>query len=79
MALTTQRLTLDDYLNYDDGTDITYELVNGELVPMTLGMGSMVSLPTSLIAASATKLNAWDKTGSPNKLSWVFNPHEAKV
>ena len=39
MALTTQRLTLDDYLNYDDGTDITYELVNGELVPMTLGMG----------------------------------------
>ena len=74
MALTTQRLTLDDYLNYDDGTDITYELVNGELVPMTL-----VSLPTSSIAASATKLSAWDKTGSPNKWSLVFNPHGAKV
>ncbi|MBE9077846.1 Uma2 family endonuclease [Romeria aff. gracilis LEGE 07310] len=39
MAITTQRLTLDDYLSYDDGTDISYELVNGELVSMTLGMG----------------------------------------
>ncbi|MCG8361995.1 MAG: Uma2 family endonuclease, partial [Pseudanabaenales cyanobacterium] len=39
MAIATQRLTLDDYLNYDDGSDTTYELVNGELVPMTLGMG----------------------------------------
>jgi len=39
MVTTTQRLTLSDYLTYDDGTDTTYELVNGELVPMTLGMG----------------------------------------
>ena len=39
MAIATQRLTIDDYLNYDSGTDISYELVNGELVPMTLGLG----------------------------------------
>jgi Uma2 family endonuclease len=39
MAIATQHLTLNDYLNYDGGTDISYELVNGELVPMTLGMG----------------------------------------
>ncbi|WP_017325358.1 Uma2 family endonuclease [Synechococcus sp. PCC 7336] len=39
MAITTQRFTLKDYLNYDDGTDISYELVNRELLPMTLGMG----------------------------------------
>lgn len=39
MTTTTQRLTLNNYLSYDDGTDTTYELVNGELVPMTLGLG----------------------------------------
>ncbi|MBE9098789.1 Uma2 family endonuclease [Vacuolonema iberomarrocanum] len=39
MSLATQRLSLDAYLQYDDGTDTTYELVNGELVPMALGLG----------------------------------------
>ncbi len=39
MAIATKRLTLDEYLQHDDGTDITYELVNGELIPMTLGLG----------------------------------------
>ena len=34
-----QRLTLDDYLNYNDGADTRYELVNGELIPMSLGTG----------------------------------------
>lgn len=32
MTVTTQKMTLDEYLNYDDGTDKVYELVNGELV-----------------------------------------------
>jgi Uma2 family endonuclease len=27
-------ITIEDYLNYDDGTDARYELVNGELVEM---------------------------------------------
>jgi Uma2 family endonuclease len=34
MTVTTQKMTLDEYLNYDDGTDKVYELVNGELVEM---------------------------------------------
>lgn len=29
-----QYMTLEEYLNYDDGTDARYELVNGELVEM---------------------------------------------
>ena len=34
MTIATQPLTLEDYLAYDDGTDIRYELVAGELVAM---------------------------------------------
>lgn len=34
MTTTTRRFTLDDYLQYDDGTDAHYELVAGELVAM---------------------------------------------
>jgi Uma2 family endonuclease len=34
MVVTTKLMTLEEYLNYDDGTDTPYELVNGELVPM---------------------------------------------
>lgn len=39
MAIASARFTLNDYLQYADASDIAYELVNGELVPMTLGMG----------------------------------------
>ena len=39
MAIATQRFNIDDYLAYDDGTDTVYELVNGELLPMTLCKG----------------------------------------
>ncbi|HBL11488.1 MAG TPA: Uma2 family endonuclease [Cyanobacteria bacterium UBA11162] len=39
MTVTTQKLTFEDYLNYDDRTDTRYELVNGELIPMSLGTG----------------------------------------
>ncbi|CAC5342726.1 MULTISPECIES: Uma2 family endonuclease [Planktothrix] len=37
--LTTKPLNLAEYLNYNDGTDTCYELVNGELIPMSLGTG----------------------------------------
>ena len=30
----TSPMTLEEYLDYDDGTDTRYELVNGELVEM---------------------------------------------
>ncbi|MEM6424316.1 MAG: Uma2 family endonuclease [Cyanobacteria bacterium P01_D01_bin.128] len=35
VSTTTQRLTFEDYLAYDDGTDNHYELVDGQLVLMT--------------------------------------------
>lgn len=38
-AIQPIRLTLEEYLNYDDGTDNRYELVKGELIPMSLGTG----------------------------------------
>lgn len=39
MAVTTPKMTFVEYLAYDDGTGIKYELVNGELIPMALGIG----------------------------------------
>lgn len=38
-SLAQQRLTLEEYLVYDDGTDTGYELVDGVLNPMSLGTG----------------------------------------
>lgn len=34
MTVATKLLTLEDFLNHDDGTDNRYELVNGKLIPM---------------------------------------------
>jgi Uma2 family endonuclease len=34
VVTTARRLSLEDYLNYDDGTDIRYELLHGVLVDM---------------------------------------------
>ena len=39
MTTTTDKLTFAEYLKYDDGTDRRYELVSGELIPMSLGIG----------------------------------------
>jgi Uma2 family endonuclease len=36
---TTTRILLHEYLTYDDGTDTRYELVDGELLPMSLATG----------------------------------------
>lgn len=34
MSVTTKPMTLEEYLNYDNGTDTRYELVDGELIAM---------------------------------------------
>ncbi len=34
MTLITQRMTLAEFLDYDDGSEISYELENGELIAM---------------------------------------------
>jgi Uma2 family endonuclease len=39
MTVTTQKFTFEEYLTYEDGTDIRYELVDGELIAVSLGMG----------------------------------------
>ncbi len=39
MTITTPKLSFEEYLKYDDGTDTPYELVNGELIPVSLGSG----------------------------------------
>lgn len=39
MTVATQKLTFKEYLNYTDGTDTRYELVDGELVAMGIGSG----------------------------------------
>ncbi|MFM7571576.1 MAG: hypothetical protein ACKO4S_00320 [Snowella sp.] len=36
MTITHQKLTLSEYLNYQDNTDNFYEFVEGELIPMSL-------------------------------------------
>ena len=48
MTLTTQKLTFEEYLKYNDGTDTVYELVRGELIPMSLGTGKHGELADSL-------------------------------
>ncbi|NCJ05646.1 Uma2 family endonuclease [Synechococcales cyanobacterium C] len=44
MTTTTQKLTFEEYLTYANGSDIRYELVDGELVPMSLGTGKHGSI-----------------------------------
>jgi Uma2 family endonuclease len=39
MTVATNRFTFEEYLRYEDGADTRYELVNGELIPMSLGSG----------------------------------------
>lgn len=39
MTTTTQKLSFEDYLAYDDGTGTRHELIEGELSPMGLGTG----------------------------------------
>lgn len=44
MTTTTQKLSFEEYLAYSDGTDTRYELVDGELIPMSLGTGNHGSI-----------------------------------
>jgi Uma2 family endonuclease len=48
MTISLDRLTFVEYLKYTDDTDRRYELVNGELVPMSLGTGQHCAIIKSL-------------------------------
>ncbi len=39
MTVATQKLTFEEYLAYEDGTDTRYELVDGELKAISVGTG----------------------------------------
>jgi len=39
MTTATQKLSFEEYLAYSDGTDTRYELVDGELIPISFGTG----------------------------------------
>ena len=39
IAVTKSRVSFADYLNYFDGSDVKYELVDGELIAMSMGTG----------------------------------------
>lgn len=39
MTVAIQKFTFEEYLKYDDSTDTRYELVQGELLPMSLATG----------------------------------------
>ena len=49
MAIEIQQLTVEQYLAFDEASDIQHEFIDGELIPMPGGSG-----PHNLIAASAT-------------------------
>lgn len=50
MTIATKTMTLEQYLNYDDGTDTRYELVNGELIAMPTESTLNIRIATFLLA-----------------------------
>jgi Uma2 family endonuclease len=44
MTIATRKITFAEYLAYEDGLDTSYELVDGELVPMSLGTGEHAAI-----------------------------------
>jgi Uma2 family endonuclease len=67
MTITTQKLTFEEYLTYEDGTDTRYELVDGELIPMSLGTGKHGSVIRFLV-------NQFENSLAQSKKPWVPLP-----
>jgi Uma2 family endonuclease len=63
MTISIERLTFAEYLQYTDGTDRRDELVNGELIPMSLGTGQhgaiIKSIERTLEAEIANQNRDW--------------------
>ena len=67
MTVAVQKLTFEEYLKYEDGTDTRYELVSGELVPMSVGKGIhglIIDFLADQIKAAIAELGRTDKTMS---------------
>ena len=67
MTIATRKLTFEEYLTYDDGTDTPYELVNGDLIPMSLGTGHHGELLWALASIFEQEIKQRD-------LPWVARP-----
>jgi Uma2 family endonuclease len=65
MTTTTQKLTFEEYLAYDDGTDTRYELVDGELVPMSLGTGKHGAIIRFILRQFENAIDQSDKPWVP--------------
>ncbi|MBW4694731.1 MAG: Uma2 family endonuclease [Lyngbya sp. HA4199-MV5] len=57
MTTTTRRMTLEEYLDYDDGTDTRYELVNGELAEVPSESDLNNEIPMILLVAIGQFVN----------------------
>lgn len=71
-STTLQRLTFEEYLTYDDGTDNRYELVNGELVlvPPAIGQhADIVDFLQDVFKAEIKRLN----------IDWAVRPGNVGV
>lgn len=71
-STTLQRLTFEEYLTYDDGTDNRYELVNGELVlvPPAIGQhADIVDFLQDAFKAEIKRLN----------IDWAVRPGNVGV
>lgn len=67
MTVAVQKLTFEEYLKYEDGTDNRYELVNGELVPMSVGTiihAAIIEFLSDQIKAAIADLERTDRVYS---------------
>ena len=67
MTVSLDRLTFAEYLNYNDSRDRRYELVSGELIPMSLGTGQHGAIIKSIKRSLETGI-------ANQKLDWVVLP-----
>lgn len=61
MTVATQKLTFEEYLAYEDGTDTRYELVDGELKAISLGMGIHALIIDFLAEQFKSVLSEWSE------------------
>ncbi|HEY9801535.1 MAG TPA: Uma2 family endonuclease [Leptolyngbyaceae cyanobacterium] len=69
MTATTKKLTFAEYLQYNNGTDTQYELVDGELIPMSLGTGKHGSISKFLERSFDDEIAKMGKQWTAQKFS----------
>ncbi|MEH2281125.1 MAG: hypothetical protein V7K90_07235 [Nostoc sp.] len=69
MTATTKKLTFAEYLLYNDGTNTQYELVDGELIPMSLSTLSHGSISKFLERSNDYEIAFRSKNWTAQKFS----------